>query len=106
MKKGKVEWLYKVAALMDNGKVGIDFITVPKKWTHMDVQELAEAMKTNVHIEYMGTIIKPPESKKEDKYIMTYDYLTEEEKETRLAYAQKQYEKEQKDNANSSETTV
>ena len=87
MKKGKVEWLYKVGALMDDGKVGIDFITTTKKWNKQDVQELAEAMKTNVHVEYLGTIIKPPKS---DKNTMTYDFLTDEEKQLRLDFAKKQ----------------
>lgn len=103
MKKGKVEWLYKVAALMPDGKVGIDFLTDVEKWSQKEVQKLAEALKTNVHVEYMGTIINPPKS---DKNTMTYDFLTEEEKETRLAFARKQYEKEAAALADTNEDSV
>lgn len=91
MKKGKVEWLYKVAALMPDGKVGIDFLTTTEKWTQKEVQELAHGLKTNVHVEYLGTIIKPPESEKNS---MSFDFLTEEEKQLRLEFAKKQAEKE------------
>lgn len=101
MKKGKVEWLYKIAALMPDGKLGIDMITTVKKFTKQDVQEFAEALETNVHVEYLGTIIKPPESEKNN---MSYDFLTEEEKQIRLAFAKKQEKEAQ--NANSNENTL
>lgn len=102
MKKGKVEWLYKVAALMPDGKIGIDFLTTTEKWKQQDVTELAQALQTNVHVEYLGTIIKPPES---DKNQMSFDFLTEEEKKRRLDYAKTQAEKEGK-HVNDNKTTV
>ena len=89
--KGKVEWFYKVAALMPDGKVGVDFIFTTTRLGKKDVQEMAESLKTNVHVEFIGTVIKPP---KKDDTVFTYDYLTEEEKNTRLAFAKEQTEKE------------
>ena len=90
MKKGKVEWLYSVSALMENGKIGVDYITTTTKLTKIDAQQMADAMKTNVAITYIGTIIRPPKGKEE---LLTYDYLTEEEKQKRLDNFTKEMQK-------------
>lgn len=87
MKKGKVEWLYKAAALMPDGKIGTDIFTTEKKWTKKEVQEMAESLKTDVYVEYMGTLIRPPEK---DNNLMTYNFLTDEERKIRIEYAQRE----------------
>lgn len=92
MKKGKVEWLYKVAMLLENGQFGIDFMFTQSRLGKMEVQEIAEAVKTDVHIEFLGTVIRPP---KKDNATFTYDYLTKDERARRIDLANELAYKEQ-----------
>lgn len=99
MKKGKVEFLYKIAALMENGQIGVDFFIFQERLDKLQLQKIAEGMKTDIQVQFIGTIIMPPKTKK-DKNIFEFNYLTDEEREQRIKlnneYASREYEEEQK----------